>query len=116
MPYAPERLINTLAELLAAQNEKHLSRLLHISPAVIQGIRSGTVRVTPTLLQQMAERTDSNMDTLRVILGDRRQKARMPMRPTPAARPVVPLEAGRQIAGAQLLAPLKGRIISTGGR
>lgn len=84
MKYAPDRLIDTLAELLSAQNEKHLSRLLNISLSVLRGIRSGAVDVTPMLLQQMAERAGSSVEALRVILGDRRRKVRMTVRLAPA--------------------------------
>lgn len=77
MRYAPDRLISTVAEMLSAQNEKHLSRLLKISVSLIQGIRSGAVQLTPTLLQHLADCVGSTVDALRIILGDRRQKARM---------------------------------------
>lgn len=77
MQYAPDRLIGTLADMLGAQNEKHLSRLLKLSLPVVKGIRAGDVSVTPLILQQMAERVGTTVEALRVVLGDRRRKARM---------------------------------------
>lgn len=87
MPYAPERLISTLADMLSAQNEKHLSRLIRLSTSMIEGIRAGTIAVTPTLLQHIADAIEVSVETLRVILGERRQKARMAVLRSAVTRP-----------------------------
>lgn len=84
MQYTPERLIEVLAEKVSARNEKHLSRRLKIAPSVIEGIRTNAVAVTPSLLALMADRADSSVAELRLVLGDRRRKARMAVRLAPA--------------------------------
>ncbi|GIZ53367.1 hypothetical protein [Noviherbaspirillum aridicola] len=78
--YAPNRLLDTLAEWLRAANDRQLSRLLQISLPVIQGIRSGRISLSPSLLLMMAECAGKTVDELRQVLGERRSKARMPQR------------------------------------
>lgn len=86
--YAPERLLDTLANWLRAANDRQLSRLLQISLPVIQGIRSGRITVSPSLLLMMADRVDRTVEDLRNVLGERRRKARMLHRIAPLHRPV----------------------------
>ncbi|MDB5839281.1 MAG: hypothetical protein JWQ23_1233 [Herminiimonas sp.] len=77
LPYNPDRLLDTLLQWLGVSSDKMLSRLLHLSPGVIRGIRAGFVPVRPSILFSMAECAGKSIDELRHVLGDRRSKARM---------------------------------------
>ncbi|HEY8608042.1 MAG TPA: hypothetical protein VIM12_13085 [Noviherbaspirillum sp.] len=77
LSYAPDRLLDTLASWLHAANDRQLSRLLQISLPVIQGIRSGRISVSPSLLLLMAECAGRTVEELRTVLGERRMRARM---------------------------------------
>lgn len=75
--YDPNRLLDTLTKWLGLGSDKTLSRLLRVSPQVIRGIRSGRLPIRTSLLVAMAECVGTGVDELRVVLGDRRKKARM---------------------------------------
>lgn len=86
--YAPNRLLDAVSAWLSASNDRQLSRLLQISLPVIQGIRSGRISLSPSLLMLMADAVGKTADELRQVLGDRRSKARMRYRIDGSATPV----------------------------
>lgn len=78
--YDPNRLLDTLQHRLGLNSDQALAQHLHISPKTLDKIRSGDLQLSATLLLYMAERAATNMEELRLIVGDRRRKLRLPCR------------------------------------
>ena len=78
--YDPNRLLDALQHRLGSRNDEELAQHLHISLKTLDKIRSGDLQLSATLLLYMAERAATNMEELRLIVGDRRRKLRLPCR------------------------------------
>ncbi len=77
-PYDPARLLDALLERLQLKNDAALSRLLEIEAPTISKIRNRRVNVGATLLLRMHEVSNLSIDELRLLMGDRRARLRLP--------------------------------------
>ncbi|GGY03234.1 hypothetical protein GJV26_00990 [Massilia dura] len=75
--YNPGRLLDALAERLAAKNDAALSRALEVAPPVLSKIRHGRLPVGATILLRMHEASGIPIRELRDLMGDRRGRMRM---------------------------------------
>lgn len=78
--YNPNRLLDALQHRLGVSCDQELEQRLRISRKTLDKIRSGDVQLSATLLLYMAERAAMDMEELRLIVGDRRRKLRLPCR------------------------------------
>jgi len=87
-PLDPNRLFDTLLQMLDLENDEALASRLHVEPYLIKRVREGLHPLDPSLLIRINEATDINMRHLRRMMGDRRNEYRLDAAPRPAA-PVV---------------------------
>jgi hypothetical protein len=76
--YDPNNLLDTLIKTLGIKNDAALSRALEVAPPVISKIRHKILPVGPSLLIRMHEESGLSIRDLRNLMGDRREKFRMP--------------------------------------
>jgi len=77
LTYDPNRLLDTLSAWLGAKSDRMLSRMLRLSLALIQRLRTGHLPVRVSILSSMAEAAGKSIEELRRVLGERRSKVRM---------------------------------------
>lgn len=87
--FDPNRLFDTLQQMLDLENDEALSHALHVAPYVIKRIREGQHPVDPSLLIRINEATGINMRDLRQMMGDRRTEYRLDVAPQPVVIPPV---------------------------
>ena len=76
--YDPNTLLDTLIKTLGIKNDAALSRALEVAPPVISKIRHKILPVGPSLLIRMHEESGLSIREIRNLMGDRREKFRMP--------------------------------------
>ncbi|MBC3833320.1 hypothetical protein H8K33_17550 [Undibacterium amnicola] len=76
--YDPNNLLDTLIKTLGIKNDAALSRALEVAPPVISKIRHKILPVGPSLLIRMHEESGLSIREIRNLMGDRREKFRMP--------------------------------------
>ncbi|MFA9274474.1 MAG: hypothetical protein ACEQSE_06305 [Candidatus Aquirickettsiella gammari] len=76
--YDPNNLLDTLIKTLGIKNDAALSRALEVAPPVISKIRHKILPVGPSLLIRMHEESGLSIREIRNLMGDRRDKFRMP--------------------------------------
>lgn len=76
--YDPDRFLTTLQSHLNVYGDVALSKALHISPGLIAQLRARRRPVSGALLLRLQEVTSMSVAELRRMMGDRRQKCRMP--------------------------------------
>lgn len=77
MVYDPDRLLDTLIELMQLKNDAALARMLEVAPPVISKIRHRRLPVGASLLIRMHEESGLTIGDLRYLMGDRRKKYRL---------------------------------------
>lgn len=87
-PLDPNRLFDTLQQMLELENDEALSRVLHVEPYLIKRVRERQHPVDPSLLIRINEATGINMRELRQMMGDRRTEYRLDAAPQPVVAPV----------------------------
>ena len=85
--FDPNRLFDTLQQMLDLENDEALACTLHVAPYLIKRIRERRHPLDPSLLIRINEATGINMRELRQMMGDRRTEYRLDAVPAP---PVVP--------------------------
>ena len=75
--YDPDRLLDTLIELMQLKNDAALARMLEVAPPVISKIRHRRLPVGASLLIRMHEESGLTIGDLRYLMGDRRKKYRL---------------------------------------
>jgi len=85
--FDPNRLFDTLQQMLDLESDEALAHALHVEPYVIKRIRERQHPLEPSLLIRINEATGINMRELRQMMGDRRTEYRLEAVPVP---PVVP--------------------------
>jgi hypothetical protein len=88
-PFDPNRLFDTLQQMLELENDEALSHTLHVAPWMIKRIREGQHPIEPSLLIRINEATGINMRELRQMMGDRRAEYRLDPPPQPVVAPPV---------------------------
>jgi len=83
-PFDPNRLFDTLLQMLGLENDEALSYALHVEPYLLKRVRARQHPLDPSLLIRINEVTGINMRELRQMMGDRRNEYRLD-----AAPPVV---------------------------
>lgn len=76
--YNPENLLNTVIRDLNIKNDAALSRVLEVAPPVISKIRNRILPIGASMLIRMHEATGREIKDLRALMGDHRDKFRMP--------------------------------------
>lgn len=76
--YNPNNLLDNLIDHLRLRNDAALSRALEVAPPVISKIRHKKLPIGASLLIRMHELTDISIKDLRALMGDHRDKFRMP--------------------------------------
>ena len=76
--YDPNNLLDTLIKTLGIKNDAALSRALEVAPPVISKIRHKILPAGPSLLIRMHEESGLSIREIRNLMGDRREKFRMP--------------------------------------
>ena len=76
--YDPNNLLDTLIKTLGIKNDAALSRALEVAPPVISKFRHKILPVGPSLLIRMHEESGLSIREIRNLMGDRREKFRMP--------------------------------------
>lgn len=77
LEYDPDRLLDTLRANLALKNDAQLCRFLEVTAPIVSKIRHRRLPVGASLLIRMHEASGLNIQDLRVLLGDRRNKYRI---------------------------------------
>jgi len=90
--FDPNRLFDTLQQMLELENDEALAYALHVEPYVIKRIRERQHPLDPSLLIRINEATGINMRELRQMMGDRRTEYRLEAVPVPPVAP--PREIG----------------------
>ncbi|HEY8099219.1 MAG TPA: hypothetical protein VIF82_00550 [Burkholderiaceae bacterium] len=75
--YDPNKLLDTLVDLLKLKNDAALSRTLEVAPPVISKIRHRKLPIGASMLIRMHEVSDLSIKELRDLMGDRRDKFRI---------------------------------------
>jgi hypothetical protein len=75
--YNPNRLLDSLIEVVGLKNDAALSRALAVEAPVISKIRHGKLPVGGILLIRMHEISQLSIKDLRILMGDRRDKFRI---------------------------------------
>ena len=86
--FDPNRLFDTLLQMLDLENDEALSHALHVEPYVIKRVRERQHPLDPSLLIRINEATGINMRDLRQMMGDRRTEYRLDAAPLPVVAPV----------------------------
>ncbi|OWW22448.1 hypothetical protein [Noviherbaspirillum denitrificans] len=86
--FDPNRLFDTLQQMLDLENDEALSHVLHVEPYLIKRVREGVHPIDPALLIRINEATGINMRDLRQMMGDRRTEYRLDTSPPPVVAPV----------------------------
>jgi hypothetical protein len=76
--YDPNNLLDTLIKDLHLKNDASLSRILEVAPPVISKIRHKKLAVGASILIRMHEVSDLSIEDLRGLMGDHREKFRIP--------------------------------------
>jgi hypothetical protein len=87
-PFDPNRLFDTLLQMLDLENDEALSHALHVEPYLVKRVRERQHPLDPSLLIRINEVTGINMRELRQMMGDRRTEYRLDAAPHPVAPPV----------------------------
>lgn len=87
-PFDPNRLFDTLQQMLDLENDEALSHVLHVEPYLIKRVRERQHPLDPSLLIRINEATGINMRDLRQMMGDRRTEYRLDAAPQPVVAPV----------------------------
>ena len=82
--FDPNRLFDTLRQMLDLDNDEALSHRLHVEPYLIKRVRERQHPLDPSLLIRINEATGINMRELRQMMGDRRTEYRLDATPQPA--------------------------------
>ena len=85
--FDPNRLFDTLQQMLDLENDEALAGALHVEPYVIKRIRERRHPLDPSLLIRINEATGINMRELRQMMGDRRTEYRLEAVPVSPAVP-----------------------------
>lgn len=83
--YDPNHLLDSLIERLHLRNDAALSRALGVEPPVISKIRHRKLPVGAAILIRMHEATELEIQELRALMGDQREKFRIGYSGTKAA-------------------------------
>jgi hypothetical protein len=83
--YDPNHLIDSLIEHLELRNDAALSRVLGVEAPVISKIRHRRLAIGASILIRMHEASDIEIQELRALMGDRREKFRITPSKTGAA-------------------------------
>ena len=86
--FDPNRLFDTLLQMLELDNDEALAHRLHVEPYLVKRVREGQHPLDPSLLIRINEATDINMRELRRMMGDRRNEYRLDQAPQPVVPPV----------------------------
>jgi hypothetical protein len=78
LKYDPRNLLDTLIRELHIKNDASLSRILEVAPPVISKIRNKKLPIGPSILIRMHEASDLSIKELRELMGDHRDKFRIP--------------------------------------
>lgn len=76
--YDPAHLLDTLIEKLRIKNDAALSLRLQVAAPVISKVRHKVLPVGPNLLIRIHEESGLSIREIRALMGDRREKFRMP--------------------------------------
>ena len=87
-PFDPNRLFDTLLQMLDLENDEALAHALHIEPYLVKRVREHQHPLDPSLLIRINEVTNINMRELRQMMGDRRTEYRLDAAPPPIVPPV----------------------------
>ena len=87
-PFDPNRLFDTLRQMLDLESDEALSHALHVEPYLIKRVRERQHPIEPSLLIHINEATGINMRELRQMMGDRRSEYRLDATPPPVVSPV----------------------------
>jgi hypothetical protein len=87
-PFDPNRMFDTLQQMLDLENDEALSHVLHVEPYLIKRVREHQHPLDPSLLIRINEATGINMRELRQMMGDRRTEYRLDTSPPPVVAPV----------------------------
>lgn len=79
--FDPNRLFDTLRQMLELENDEALSQMLHVEPYLLRRIRHQQSPLDPSLLIRINEATGINMRELRRMMGDRRTEYRIDANP-----------------------------------
>lgn len=77
LDYDPDRLLDVLIINFRVGNDSALARMLDVSPPIISKIRRRRTPVGASLLIRIHEVCGLEIDELRCLMGDRRQKFRI---------------------------------------
>ena len=77
LTYNPNRLLDSLIEIMHLKNDAALARALEVAPPVISKIRHMKLPVGASLLIRMHEVSELSIRDLRYLMGDRRKKFRI---------------------------------------
>ena len=75
--YNPDRVLDVLSINFRVKNDSALARMLEVSPPIISKIRRRKTAVGASLLIRIHEVCGLEIDDLRCLMGDRRQKFRI---------------------------------------
>jgi len=82
--YDPNNLIDVVTARLALKNDAAVARALKVETPIIEKVRSNKLPLGGYLLMRLREVTGMSVTDLQDLMGDRRRKFRMHVRPARA--------------------------------
>lgn len=82
--YDPNNLIDAVTARLALKNDAAVARALKVETPIIEKVRSNKLPLGGYLLMRLREVTGMSVTDLQDLMGDRRRKFRMNVRPARA--------------------------------
>ncbi|MBZ2206621.1 hypothetical protein [Massilia soli] len=82
--YDPNNLIDAVTARLALKNDAAVARALKVEAPIIEKVRSNKLPLGGYLLMRLRELTGMSVNDLQDLMGDRRRKFRMNVRPARA--------------------------------
>ena len=79
--YDPNNLIDAVTARLALKNDAAVARALKVETPIIEKVRSNKLPLGGYLLMRLREVTGMSVTDLQDLMGDRRRKFRMNVRP-----------------------------------
>jgi hypothetical protein len=79
--YDPNNLIDAVTKRLALKNDAAVARALKVETPIIEKVRSNHLPLGGYLLMRLRELTGMSVTDLQDLMGDRRRKFRMNVRP-----------------------------------
>ncbi|MCC6069998.1 hypothetical protein ACFSQU_03590 [Massilia sp. GCM10020059] len=83
--YNPNKLIDAVTAKLALKNDAAVARALKVETPIIEKVRNNRLPLGGYLLMRLRELTGMSVTDLQDLMGDRRRKFRMSVRPNRAS-------------------------------